>query len=377
MYKTGIIGVGFIGAAHIEALRRFGNVEVVALADSNEPEAKAKSLNVPKGYADYRDLIDNEKPDVIHICTPNQNHCEVAIYAMERGIHVLCEKPLATTLEEADRMLAVAKKNGVLTGVNLINRFYPLAYEMREKVKAGDVGRIFTIHGAYLQDWLFLETDYNWRLEPEQSGISRAIADIGSHWCDLMEFVTGQRITAVTADLATFHKTRKKPIKPVETYSNMLLTSDDYVDVPITTEDYANFLFETDGGAHGSCMISQVFAGKKNQLVMNISGDKSSLTWDSEESNTLWRGRRDGPNEIFAKDPSILSEATRGYMDYPGGHVEGYPDTIKQNLKAFYKALAAKDFSGGDFAGFEAGRREMLLCEKLVESSRKRQWIEV
>jgi predicted dehydrogenase len=377
MYKIGIIGVGFIGAAHIEALRRFGSNNVVALADSVGAEEKARALNVPKGYADYRELIDKEKPDVIHVCTPNQNHYEVAMYAMRRGVHVLCEKPLATTLAEADEMCAAAKEYGVLTGVNLINRFYPLAYEMREKVRAGDAGRIFTVHGAYLQDWLFLETDYNWRLEPEQSGISRAIADIGSHWCDLMEFVTGQRITAVMADLVTFHKTRKKPLKPVETYANMMLAPGDYTDVPITTEDYAAFLFETDGGAHGSCMISQVFAGKKNQLIMNISGDKSSLTWDSEDANRLWLGRRDGPNEVYAKDPSILSAATRQWMDYPGGHVEGYPDAIKQDFKAFYKALDEKNFSGGDFAGFEAGRREMLLCEKLVESSRERRWIEV
>ncbi|MDR2611201.1 MAG: Gfo/Idh/MocA family oxidoreductase [Clostridiales Family XIII bacterium] len=377
MYRIGIIGVGFIGAAHIEALRRFGNNDVVALADSAGAEEKAKALNVPKGYADYRELIDTEKPDVIHVCTPNQNHYEVAMYAMERGIHVLCEKPLATTLAEAEELCAAAKEYGVLTGVNLINRFYPLAYEMREKVRAGNVGRIFTIHGAYLQDWLFLETDYNWRLEPEQSGISRAIADIGSHWCDLMEFVTGQRITAVMADLVTFHKTRKKPLKPVQTYANMMLTPEDYTDVPITTEDYAAFLFETDGGAHGSCMISQVFAGKKNQLVLNISGDKSSLTWDSEDSNTLWLGRRDGPNEVYAKDPSILSDGTRRWMDYPGGHVEGYPDAIKQDFKAFYRALDEKNLSGGDFADFEAGRREMLLCEKLVESSRERRWIEV
>jgi len=375
-YRVGIIGTGFIGAVHIETLRRLGVGEAVALVDTQDAEAKARKLGVPKAYDNYKELIDKEKPDVVHICTPNMAHFEAAVYALERGIHVMCEKPLCMTLAEADTMVEVAKKSGAITGVNLINRFYPMAFEMRERVRSGDVGRIFSVHGGYLQDWLFLDTDYSWRLEPEQSGASRAVADIGSHWFDLMEFVTGQRIIEVLADLVTFHKTRKKPTRPVETFANMLLEPEDYEEVPINTEDYAQILFRTEGGIHGNCTISQVFAGRKNQLTMSVSGDKSTVYWNSEDSNSLWVGKREGPNLQIAKDPAIVSPATRDWMDFPGGHVEGYPDAIKENFKAFYKALDANN-QDGSFADFEAGRRAMLLCERIMQSSREQRWTTV
>ncbi len=376
-FRTGIIGVGFIGAAHVEQLRRLGNVDVVAIADAVDAQKKADSLFVPKGYADYKEMIDKENLDCIHICTPNDTHYNIAMYAIEKGVNVVCEKPMTCTLEEADGLCKAAKAKGIVNAMNFNCRFYPMAYQMREMVKSGELGNVYTIHGGYLQDWLFLDTDYNWRLEPEASGASRAFGDIGSHWIDLVEFITGLKVVEVLADFAIFHKTRKKPLKPIDTYSGMALRPEDYKEMPIATEDYATVLFHFDNGAHGCCNISQVYAGRKNQMIVSIAGSKGSAHWDSENSNAVWLGRREAFNGEAVKDPSLLSKGTGEVTSYPGGHVEGFPDTFKQNFKKIYKAIAEHDTLINDFATFEAGRREMELCEKIVESAQKRAWVKI
>lgn len=375
--RAGVIGVGFIGAAHIEALRRLGFVDVVALADAQDAEKKAAALYVPKGYADYREMIDKENLDAVHICTPNSMHYEMAMYAMEKGVHVICEKPMTVTAEEAKKLKEYALANHIVTGVNFSLRFNPMVVQMKEMVKAGEVGRIYTVHGSYLQDWLYFDTDYSWRLEPELSGESRAFSDIGSHWIDMVENIIGQKAVEVFADFETFHKTRKKPLKPIETYSGMALQPEDYQEVPIGTEDYCTVLFHFDGGATGSCNISQVYAGRKNQTIISIGGSRSALHWDSEQGNELWMGKRETYNQQIVKDPSILHEETRKTISYPGGHTEGFPDTFKQNFAKIYSAIEAEDTSIRDFATFEAGYREMLLCEKICESARTRQWVKV
>ena len=375
--RTCVIGVGFIGAAHIEALRRLGNVDVVAISDIPNAEAKAAAHCVPKGYADYREMIDTEKPDVVHICTPNVAHYEMAMYAMERGVAVVCEKPLTKTLDEARKLAAFAKEHHIVNGVNFNCRWYPQIMQARAMVQSGEVGDIYTVHGAYLQDWLYYDTDYSWRLEPEMSGESRAFADIGSHWIDMVESATGLRAVELLADFATFHKIRRKPLKPVETYSGMALRPEDYEEKPIHTEDYCTVLFKFDNGAHGNCTISQVFAGRKNQILMDIGGSKCALHWDSEDSNELWVGHRDKFNERAAKDPSILSGLARDAISYPGGHVEGFPDTFKQNFKAIYAAIEKGDTSKGLFATFEDGLREMTLCDAVVRSARENRWVKL
>lgn len=371
--KAGVVGVGFIGAVHIEQLRRLGNVEVVALADAAGAQEKAESLFVPHAYTSYKDMIDNEQLDCVHICTPNSTHYEIAMYAMERGVNVVCEKPMTCTVEEAEKLRAFAKEKGLVNAMNFNCRFYPMAYQMRQMVRSGEVGDIYTVHGGYLQDWLFLDTDYSWRLEPEFTGASRAFADIGSHWIDLVEYITGLRAVEVLADFAIFHKTRKKPTKEIATYSGMALRPEDYEEVPISTEDYATVLFHMENGACVSCNISQVFAGRKNQMLVSVAGSRCALHWDSENSNALWIGRRERDNGELVKDPSILDPATKGVISYPGGHVEGFPDTFKQNFKKIYAAIA-----GGkpeDYATFDDGLREMVLCEKIVESARERRWV--
>ncbi len=375
--KACVVGVGFIGVAHIEALRRLGNVDVVAIADPADAQKKADELCVPKAYSDYKEMLDIEKPDTVHICVPNNLHYEIAMYAMERGICPICEKPFTTTVEEARELVAFAKEKNLVYAINFICRYYPQVKQMKHMIQNGELGDLFTIHGGYIQDWLLLDTDYSWRLESAQSGSSRAFSDIGSHWIDLVESVTGQRVVEVLADFEIFHKTRKKPLKPIETYSGMSLRPEDYAEVPIDTEDYCTVLFHFDGGAHGCCNISQVYAGRKNQMIVSTGGSKAAVHWDSEDSNELWIGHRESFNEKATKDPSTLNPETGAFISYPGGHVEGFPDTFKQHFKCIYKAVAEGDTASREFATFEDGLRDMLICEAVVKSSKDKCWTKI
>ena len=375
--RAGIVGVGFIGAVHAEQLRRLGNIEVVAITDTDLAKKKAEALCIPRGYASYKEMIDKEQLDCVHICTPNDTHFEIAMYAMQSGVNVVCEKPMTKTVEEAEKLLAYATEKKLVNAMNFNCRFYPMVFQMRDIIKSGQLGDIYTIHGGYFQDWLFYDTDYNWRLEPDLSGESRAFADIGSHWLDLVEFVTGLKVTEVLADFETFHKTRKKPKKAIETYSGMALKPEDYEEVPINTEDYATVLFHLENGARACCNITQVFAGRKNQMVVAIAGSKSSLYWDSELSNEVWIGRRDTANGQLVKDPSILAPETAKITSYPGGHVEGFPDTFKQNFKKIYADIEAGEAINPDYADFAAGVREMKVCEKVLQSAKERRWVQV
>ena len=376
-FRACVVGIGFIGAIHIETLRRLGNVEVVAIATPSKAREKADSLNIPRAYTDYREMLDKEKPDTVHICTPNSLHYEIAMYAMERGICPICEKPLTTTVEDARKLVAYAREHGIVTGLNFNCRFYPQVMQIRMMVENGSVGDIYSVSGSYLQDWLYLDTDYSWRLEPALSGESRAFSDIGSHWIDMTEAVIGQRAVEVMADFETFHKTRKKPLKQVATYSGMALRPEDYEEVPINTEDYATVLFRFEKGAHGVVTVSQVFAGRKNQMILSVAGSKCALHWDSEDSNELWIGHRERFNEKAPKDPSILLPETAAIISYPGGHVEGFPDTFKHNFKSIYKAIENGDLGKRESASFEDGLREMLLCDAIVKSAKERRWVEV
>lgn len=378
--KVGVIGTGFIGPAHIEAARRTFLAEVVALADINEDVArrKANDLAVGLAFGDYRELLRQDHIEVVHICTPNHLHYTMAKEALLAGKHVVCEKPLAMNRREAEELVELAEKVGRVHAVHFNVRFYPLVREARSLVSQGKVGKIFAIHGSYLQDWLFYETDYNWRLEPELSGPSRAVADIGSHWLDLVEYISGQRVVEVFADFATFHKTRKKPLKPVETYAGKILKPEDYETVPITTEDYASVLLHFDGGAHGVMTVNQVAAGRKNRITYEIDGSLCALFWDSERPNELWIGRRDKTNELLMKDPSLVSEATRQIISFPGGHNEGFPDTSKHFFLEVYSAiLEARSREEWTFPTFVDGLREVVLCEAILESARKGTWVQV
>ena len=375
--RVGVIGIGFIGAAHVEALRRLGYVDVVAVANHNNGAQKAKELFVEHGYDDYREMIDKESLDAVHICTPNNTHYKMAMYAMEHGVNVMLEKPFTMTIEEAEKLCSYAKEHQIVTGVNHSLRMNPQVQQMKAMVQSGEVGDIYAVTGCYLQDWLYLDSDWSWRLEPELSGKTRAFSDIGTHWIDMVENITGQRTVEVLAEFEIVHKTRKKPKKQVATFSGMALRPEDYEDVPIKTEDWCSILFRFENGAIGSVNVSQVTAGRKNQQVISISGSKCALHWDSEDSQELWIGRRETFNQKAPKDPSILSKAAQSVIGYPGGHVEGFPDTFKMQFEKYYQSVLNKDTSKKDFANFEDGLREMILNERVYESAQKRAWVKI
>ncbi|GAB3342594.1 Gfo/Idh/MocA family oxidoreductase [Larkinella ripae] len=377
--KVGVVGTGFIGPAHIEALRRLPNVEVAALCEVTAELAKQKadSLGIARSYT-FEELLKQDDIQSIHICTPNFLHYSQSKAALEAGKHVVCEKPLAKDLKEAEELVALAAQTGLVNAVHFNLRYYPLARQMRVMREKGDLGEVYSVIGSYLQDWLFYETDYNWRLEPDKSGDSRAIADIGSHLMDILEYITGLKTVAVLADFNTIHKTRKKPLKAVETYSGKMLQPEDYADVPINTEDHANVLLRFDNGNKGVITVSQVSAGRKNQMKLEIAGSKKTFAWNSEAPNDMWIGNRDGYNENLMRDPSLMYAEARSVISFPGGHNEGFPDTSKQMFKEVYEAIAAgKQPENPTFPTFADGYRELLICEKILESNRNQAWVEV
>ncbi len=377
--KVGVVGTGFIGPAHIEALRRLPNVEVVALCEVTQElaESKAAQLGIPRAYT-FDNLLKQEDIQSVHICTPNFLHFSQSKAALLAGKHVICEKPLAKDLHEAEELVALAAQTGLVNAVHFNLRYYPLVRQMKTMREKGDLGDVYSIMGSYLQDWLFYETDYNWRLEPDKSGDSRAIADIGSHLMDVIEYITGLKTVEVLADFNTIHKTRKKPLKAVETYSGTMLQPEDYADVPITTEDHANVLLRFDNGNRGSVTVSQVSAGRKNQLKLEISGSKKTFAFNSEAPNEIWIGNRDGYNESLMRDPSLAYPEARALMTFPGGHNEGFPDTSKQMFKEVYAAIEeGKQPANPTFPTFADGYRELLICERILESNKKQGWVTV
>jgi predicted dehydrogenase len=377
--NAAIVGTGFIGPAHLEALRRLPNIEVTALCEVNIDLAKEKAelLGIANAYT-FEEMLQHPDIDVVHICTPNFLHFSQSKAALLAGKHVICEKPLATKIEEAEELVALAQEKGLVNAVHFNLRYYPMVRQMKSMRESGDLGEIYSIMGSYLQDWLFLNTDYNWRLEPDKSGDSRAIADIGSHLLDLTEYVTGLRVTEVMADFSTVHKTRLKPLKAIETYSGKMLQESDYAEVPINTEDHATVMLRFDNGNKGSVTVSQVNAGRKNRLNIEIAGSKANFEWCSERPNEMWIGKRETANQHLMKDPSLFSKEAAGLISFPGGHNEGFPDTSKQMFKEVYAAVReGKQPSTPTFPTFEDGLRELIICERIIESHRKQAWVKI
>lgn len=376
--KVGVAGIGFIGPAHIEALRRLPGIEVIAISESSEELAKSKAaqLGIEKYFGSYEKLL-KEDIDCVHICTPNSLHFEMAKAALLAGKHVVCEKPLATTVAEGEELLELAKEKGLIHAVHFNIRYYPLVRQMKVMREKGELGEVYSIIGSYLQDWLFYATDYNWRLEPELSGKSKAVADIGSHLMDLLEYISGLKITEVMADFKTIHPMRKKPLKPVETYTGKMLKPEDYKDVPISTEDYATVMLRFDNGNRGVITVSQVSAGRKNRLSLEIAGSKQTFAWNSESPNEMWIGRRDAANQQLMRDPSLFEKESAALISFPGGHNEGFPDTSKQMFKEVYDHIRKEKMEGTKFPTFADGLRELVLCEKILESNEKQGWVKV
>jgi predicted dehydrogenase len=371
----GLVGPGFVGAHHIDAVRRLGFVDVVAVAASSEASAsrKAEQLGVPRAYGSYEALIADPDVHVVHNTTPNFLHGPVLTAALARGKHVVSDKPLASTPEEARSLWQAAERAGVVHAVTFNYRGNPLIQQARALVAAGDIGPLHFVHGAYLQDWLLYPTDFSWRLEPDKGGASSAIGDIGSHWCDLVQYVTGLRITEVLADLTTVIKTRYKADASTEAFSTQAGAS--RTPVSVESEDLAAVLVRFDNGARGSVMVGQVCAGHKNDLWFEVNGHRSSLRWHQERQNELWLGRRDGPNAVLPKDPSLLVPAAQPYARLPGGHQEAWADAFCNVLRDVYASIA----DGGPrstgrppvFPTFEDGYRSAAVVAAILESHRR------
>ena len=378
-FNVAIVGTGFMGPAHTEALRRLGiNVTGIVGSSAEKSRRAAQELGIPNAYANYGELLTDESTQVVHITSPNRYHFEQASQALQAGKHVHCEKPLAMTSSESSALVELAKESGLAAGVNYNMRFYPLNLEVRDMIQRGAVGELFSIYGSYVQDRLLYPTDYNWRVLSDQGGRLRAVADIGTHWLDLMQTITGLSVERVFADLKTVHTTRRRPSGEVATFSGKVQQIDATESTKIQTEDAGAVLLQFEGGAHGSLWVSQVTAGRKNCLRYEIAGAEGSVAWNSEQPNELWIGHRNQANQQLLRDPGLVSDAARAHISYPGGHNEGYDDSFKQSFKAFYDYIAAADFSAPEpFPTFADGHREILLCEAILESHQQKQWVEI
>jgi predicted dehydrogenase len=376
--KTAVIGTGFMGRVHTEAIRRLGNVEVAAVAAENAELAAAfaAATGIAKAVADYNEILADPEIEAVHICTPNALHYPIAKAAMLAGKNVLCEKPLATSVAEARELVDLAKEKNVANCLNHNLRFYPVVQQMRAMIAGGALGDILVVQGTYSQDWLLYDTDFNWRVMAKENGPLRAMGDIGSHWMDLIKHVTGLPITSLCADLHTFHPTRKRPKKAVETFAGKTLAPEDYDEVAIDTEDYGAVLLKLGGRARGAFTVSQVSAGCKNRFQVEIFGTKAGVTWNQERPDELWIGHRNEPNQLLLKDPSLLDPKAARYADLPGGHSEGYDDAHKMCFRRFY-ARVADPAAPIEYPTFADGHRMMTVLEKVMESAGRRSWVDV
>ena len=374
--RAGVIGTGFIGPVHVEALRRLG-IAVTAICDVGDLGTKAAArLAIPRAFDDYRDLVCCPEVDVVHITTPNRFHCEMSLAALRAGKHVVCEKPLAMNTRETARILEAAHASGRVFAVNYNLRFYPAILQLRRLVERGEMGDIIHVNGSYMQDWLFKDTDYNWRLLPEEGGTLRAVADIGTHWMDAASFVLGARITSVFADLNTWHTQRRRPLGEVQTFAKASARTR-YATYDVRTDDFANVLLQFGNGARGNLAVSQVAAGRKNSFRIEIYSAKKSAWWCSEQPEQLHFGNRDSGNETVLRATPAFGDGAAGYQDYPPGHVEGFPDTFKMHFRAISAAAVSGQPSAPLFATVEDGHQEVAVCEAIIKSSKAKGWTQV
>jgi len=334
----------------------------------------ADRLGIPQAFGDYRELLASPDVDVVHIASPNRLHHPMALAALQAGKHVVCEKPLAMNTRETAEIVRLARRSGRVFAVNYNVRFYPAVLELRRRVAAGELGDIIHVSGSYFQDWLFKDTDYNWRLLPAEGGKLRAVADIGTHWLDTVSFILGSRIKSVLAELGTYHTTRRRPVGEVQTFSQA--TADQqYENYAVKTEDYASVLLRFANRARGNLAVSQVAAGRKNCLRIEIYGSKKSAWWNSETPEQLNFGQRDGANEVVVRNTPAFGSGATGSMDYPAGHVEGFPDTFKMLFRNVYAAIAGGAVGERLFATPADGHEEVAVCEAIAASHRDRKWV--
>jgi predicted dehydrogenase len=375
--RTAVIGTGFMGRVHLEALRRTEGVEVAAVVgrESGSAEKLARGFDIP-WTADLAKVLEDSSIDAVHVCTPNASHYALSLAALRQGKHVLCEKPLSVSVAEAEELVNVAKDKSLRNCVCHNLRYYPMVQQMRAMRERGELGEILVAQGTYSQDWLLYETDWNWRVDPTAGGPLRAMADIGTHWFDMAGHITGLNITSLSADLQTFHKQRRRPRQQNETFGGKLLKDQDTELIHVESDDFASVSFRLGERARGTMTASQVSAGRKNRLCIEIYGTEASVAWDQERPDELWIGRRNAPNQTIIKDPSLLLAGAQRFADLPGGHSEGYDDTFKQVFRRFYASILDPD-STPEYPQMEDGLRQMKLLDAVLTSSRSRSWIDL
>ncbi|MFP5115930.1 Gfo/Idh/MocA family protein [Bacillaceae bacterium C204] len=375
--KIGIIGTGFSANSHIEALSRIPFVEVIGIAGSSLEKAQkmAEKYGIDRIYSTVDELIDDPGIEAIHNCTPNYLHYTINKKILLQNKHLMSEKPLAMNSRESKELAELAQSANVVSGICFNYRHYPLVIQTKELTEGSELGQVHHVFGGYFQDWLLYQTDYNWRLDPERNGKSRAIADIGSHWCDTIQFILGKKIVEVFADLKTVHPVRLKPVTEAFTFENS--DSEEMLQVKIETEDYGSVLVHFEDGIKGVFTVSQVSGGRKNKLFFDIAFEKGSVSWDQEKPNKLWIGKRDEPNQELLRDPSLLHHNAAKAAHYPGGHEEGWPDGLKNLFIDFYTAVmeGKETIDQSHFATLKDGHRVMEIVEAILESHEKRSWV--
>jgi predicted dehydrogenase len=369
--RAGIIGAGFIGRVHARSARLTGaHIAGVAASSPERAAAAREELGAERGFASAEELIASDSVDVVHVCAPNHLHVPLARATLEAGKHLICEKPLALDSEAAAELVAEAERANRVATVPFAYRYYPTVREARARVRSGAAGEVRLLHGGYLQDWLLAAEDDNWRVDAEMGGASRAFADIGSHWCDLIEFVSGQRITSLTARVAIAH--------PERTHSDAHAFERGRpggTKRAVETEDIATVLFETDGGAAGSVVVSQVSAGRKNHLWFEVSGTTQALGFDQEQPESLWVGTRDGSISV-PRGFETLSPEAASYVTLPAGHPQGFHDCFDAFVAETYGAILGGRLPEG-LPLLTDGRRAVQVTEAVLESSRSGSWTEV
>jgi predicted dehydrogenase len=378
MVNIGLIGAGYIGPIHLDALSRIGGVRVKRVADVNGELARkaAADHNVESWGTDWREVVRDPGIDVIHNCTPNKHHFEISKEALNQGKQVFTEKPLSMDLKEADELVNLAEKKKAVTGIGFCYRYYPAVQEMAARVRRGDAGVVRMVTGTYFQDWLCREADWSWRLLASESGASNITADLGSHWFDLVQFATGLEVREVLGDLATLIPVRKRPKRQVLAFEKV--DQEDSEEVKVELEDYSAVLFHLSNGAPGSFTTSQVCAGRKSDTEFQIYGSKASYAWNHKEATVLWMGYREKPNEELIENATLQDPSTARYATLPAGHPQGYHDAMMNMFRDYYDELGGRSLPrAAPRATFATGRAEMKILAAVLASYKDKRWVEV
>jgi predicted dehydrogenase len=378
--KVGLIGTGYIGMVHLEVLRRLAEVEVVAVADTNADLARAAAakFGISRACGAGDEIIADPEVEVVHNCAPNNVHFELSAKAIRAGKELMSEKPLALDARESAELLRLAETRGTLTAIDFCYRYYPVVQEAAARARRGDLGEVRAFVGHFLQDWLFFETDYTWRLDPQVAGQANVVADLGSHWFDLVQFITGRKIVEVMAELHTCLPKRRRPKAGALSFGTG--GAGESEEVAIALDDFAAVFLKLDNGARGSFTTCQAAAGRKVDIEIQVFGSRESYAWSHVHPNALWIGHRERGNEVFYESSQLQAAETRRYATLPTGHPMGYHDAVFNLFRDYYEALAAKragkPFSV-TFPDFRTGHDMMCVIDAAVASDRSGRWVEV